>query len=71
MFRKLGTIWCSLRHDSLTWPIHGQSECRKCGRRYPAFAEAPIAGRSQEVASPGASQLPASVLAATSWLSRS
>src|SRR5271169_3064726 len=47
MFRKLrwtiGTIWCSLTHESLMWPVHGHYECRRCGRRYPAFAEAPIA----------------------------
>lgn len=46
MFRKLwwtiGTNWCSLTHESLMWPVHGHYECRRCGRRYPAFAEAPI-----------------------------
>lgn len=31
---KLGTIWCDLMHDSPMWPIHGQYQCRTCGRRY-------------------------------------
>jgi hypothetical protein len=32
---KLGTLWCDLMHDSPMWPIHGQYQCRTCGRRYP------------------------------------
>jgi hypothetical protein len=40
----LGTLWCSLMHDSPMWPVHGEYQCRMCGRRYPAFAEAPAAG---------------------------
>jgi hypothetical protein len=32
---KLGELWCSLMHDSSKWPIHGQYECRTCGRLYP------------------------------------
>jgi hypothetical protein len=31
---KLGTLWCALMHDSPMWPIHGQYQCRICGRRY-------------------------------------
>src|SRR6266545_5394637 len=31
---KLGTLWCGLMHDSPMWPIHGQYECRICGRHY-------------------------------------
>ena len=31
---KLGTLWCNLMHDSPMWPIHGQYECRTCGRQY-------------------------------------
>jgi hypothetical protein len=38
----LGTIWCSLNHESVLWPVHGHYECRTCGRRYPAFSEAPV-----------------------------
>jgi len=33
--RKLGTLWCTLMHESLSWPIHGKYQCRLCGRRYP------------------------------------
>ncbi len=40
---KIGTAWCSLTHESLMWPVHGHYECRTCGRRYPAFAEPPVA----------------------------
>jgi len=40
----LGTFWCSLMHDSPMWPVHGEYQCRACGRRYPAFGEAPPAG---------------------------
>jgi len=31
---KFGTLWCDFMHDSPTWPIHGEYECRICGRRY-------------------------------------
>src|SRR4051812_3107661 len=31
---KLGTLWCNLMHDAPMWPIHGQYECRTCGRQY-------------------------------------
>jgi hypothetical protein len=31
---RLGALWCSLMHDSVTWPIHAHYECRTCGRRY-------------------------------------
>jgi hypothetical protein len=40
---NLGTIWCSLMHDSVMWPIHGQYQCRTCGRRYSALPEDPHA----------------------------
>jgi hypothetical protein len=32
---KLHTLWCALMHDSLMWPIHGEYQCRTCGRHYP------------------------------------
>lgn len=41
---NLGTAWCTLMHDSVMWPVHGQYECRTCGRHYTAFPEAPAAG---------------------------
>lgn len=54
MFRtlrwRIGTIWCSLAHESPMWPIHGHYQCRRCGRRYPAFAEAPIAMWTRPIA---------------------
>ena len=31
---KLGNRWCDLMHDSPMWPIHGQYQCRTCGRHY-------------------------------------
>src|SRR5438445_7765447 len=31
---KFGTFWCDFMHDALMWPIHGEYECRICGRRY-------------------------------------
>ncbi len=30
----LGEMWCRLAHESVMWPIHGEYECRACGRRY-------------------------------------
>jgi hypothetical protein len=30
----LGTLWCRHFHDSVMWPIHGEYECRSCGRRH-------------------------------------
>lgn len=35
IMRRLGDSWCRLMHDSLMWPIHGQYQCRRCGRRRP------------------------------------
>jgi hypothetical protein len=32
---KFGTLWCDFMHDSPMWPIHGEYECRTCGRRCP------------------------------------
>src|SRR5438128_5231673 len=32
---NLGALWCTFMHDSPMWPIHGEYECRVCGRRYP------------------------------------
>lgn len=32
---RLGTAWCELAHDTPMWPVHGQYECRTCGRHYP------------------------------------
>jgi hypothetical protein len=32
---QFGTLWCEFMHDSPMWPIHGDYECRICGRRYP------------------------------------
>ena len=72
MFRELqwdlGDIWCSLMHESVMWPVHGRYECRTCGRRYPAFAEALIAGRPEEAAS--ASQLSARAASVAAGLNR-
>jgi hypothetical protein len=31
---KLGNLWCTLMHDSPSWPIHGHYTCLACGRRY-------------------------------------
>lgn len=34
MIEKLGDIWCEVVHDSPMWPIHGEYECRQCGRHH-------------------------------------
>jgi hypothetical protein len=34
LIKALYGLWCDLMHDSLMWPIHGQYQCRACGRRY-------------------------------------
>lgn len=42
---RIAEIWCSLMHDAPMWPIHGQYQCRTCGRRYPvpwSAAAAPV-----------------------------
>jgi len=31
---RLGVLWCTFMHNAPTWPIHGQYECRTCGRHY-------------------------------------
>jgi len=39
---KLGTLWCGLMHESVTWPIHGHYQCRACGRTWPAPWSPPV-----------------------------
>ena len=46
LLSRMGDLWCSLTHDSVLWPVHGQYECRNCGRRYPAFQEGPLSRRA-------------------------
>jgi hypothetical protein len=65
---KIGVTWCRLTHESLTWPVHGHYACRTCGRRYPAFPEAPV--ELKEAVSRRASVLPRRIGSATAWLSR-
>jgi hypothetical protein len=31
---KLGNLWCTLMHDSPSWPIHGHYTCLACGRQH-------------------------------------
>ena len=31
---RLGNLWCTLMHDSLSWPIHGHYTCLTCGRQH-------------------------------------
>jgi hypothetical protein len=33
-FDRLGYLWCTLMHDSPSWPIHGHYTCLTCGRRH-------------------------------------
>jgi hypothetical protein len=47
---KAGTVWCGLIHESVLWPVHGHYECRTCGRRYPAFSDAPVASSTKRSA---------------------
>jgi hypothetical protein len=47
---RIGTAWCIATHKSVMWPVHGHFQCRTCGRRYPAFAEAPAANWPKRVA---------------------
>ena len=61
---RIDTVWCRLMHESILWPIHSHYECRTCGRRYPAFAEASTAGTSSALPSP------IKAPAATAWFSR-
>jgi len=54
MFRslwwKVGTMWCKVTHKTFMWPAHGHFQCRTCGRRYPAFAEAQMANQATRAA---------------------
>jgi len=31
---RIGALWCRLMHTQPMWPMHGQYECRTCGRRH-------------------------------------
>ena len=35
VWKKLGDLWCRFFHDAWMWPIHGETQCRTCGRRRP------------------------------------
>jgi hypothetical protein len=35
VLERLAVAWCRVMHDSAMWPVHGQYECRSCGRHYP------------------------------------
>jgi hypothetical protein len=35
MAAMVGALLCVFMHDSPMWPIHGQYQCRTCGRHYP------------------------------------
>ena len=32
--QKLGNLWCTLMHDSPSWPIHGHYTCLACRRQH-------------------------------------
>lgn len=67
---RIDTVWCRLMHESILWPIHGHYECSTCGRRYPAFAEAPTAGSLERAVASSALPLPIKAPAATASFSR-
>ena len=60
---RLGNIWCVLMHQSPMWPIHGQYECRTCGRHHPVPWAGSEAGRAPAmlVAAQAAQERPAHV----------
>jgi hypothetical protein len=34
MLDNLHRFWCVFMHNDLKWPMHGQYQCRICGRSY-------------------------------------
>jgi hypothetical protein len=64
---RIDIVWCRLMHESIMWPMYGSYECRACGRRYPAFAEAPTAGGPERTASSSALPLSPKAPPATAW----
>lgn len=51
--RGLAGLWCTLLHDSVMWPIHGQYECRRCGLRRPVpWAQLEDESREPSVSAP-------------------
>ena len=67
---RIDTVWCRLMHESILWPIHSHYECRTCGRRYPAFAEAPTAGSPERAAASSESPFTNKPPSATARFSR-
>ena len=45
MWKKMAKIRCEVLHREPMWPIHGQYECRICGRKYAVPWARPQAGR--------------------------
>ena len=35
MNKTIGDLWCKFAHAEPMWPIHGEYECRVCGRHHP------------------------------------
>jgi hypothetical protein len=54
---KLGAMWCGFMHGSPMWPIHGQYQCRTCGRRYPVQWVGELVPAREEFIAAGASQI--------------
>jgi hypothetical protein len=52
MQSRIGRLWCTMVHDSPMWPVNGEYECRRCGQRYPAFAEAGVRTRANSAKKP-------------------
>ena len=49
---RLKLWWCSLMHDSLTWPRNGRYHCRTCGRVYSIPWARPEAARARVPSQP-------------------
>ncbi len=66
-YSKLGAIWCGLMHNTAMWPIHGEYQCRTCGRHCPVpWAGARLLPVHGELIYPETLQVPASQIRPTS-----
>jgi len=62
---RIADLWCRLMHTEPMWPLHGQYECRTCGRRYRVCWEEPSRATPRVNARPCETRAQGALVAAT------
>jgi hypothetical protein len=62
---RIADLWCRLMHTEPMWPLHGQYECRRCGRRHRVCWGQPSQAAPRVMALPCETQAQSSLATAT------